>query len=104
MSSLAVGNRGSATPVSNGEGRHGRSKYKDVLATRLAESTDPRVHAAWEGFLKGQHKTAHAAAVACGLVQSGHDPLVRLKQYWRKATKAARAAFLRWLETEEGEG
>src|SRR5262245_15337256 len=90
-------NRARASAV-NGKSARRVTYSTRSLAARLAESANPKVRAAWQGYLNGRHKTVHAAAVACGLRADGHNPLVRLKQYWRKASKAERRAFLKFIE------
>ena len=75
-----------------------QSRSPGTLAARMIESTDSRVRAAWKDYLAGKHKTVTAAAIACGMAKFGHDPLVRLKQYWKKASAEARQEFLRWIE------
>jgi hypothetical protein len=73
--------------------RGGRRKNaKTVLEVRLAQECP----SFYRAFLDGEYKSIRAAAEAAGLVKPGHDPLARLKNYWRRATAAARAEFLRW--------
>ena len=64
------------------------------LSERL-QSDYPKI---WRKYLAGQYRSVRAAAEAAGIVKPSHDPLMRLKSYWRKADPKARRAFLAWLE------
>lgn len=70
---------------------------KQTLAARLAEKY-PKY---FDAYQAGKYKTIRAAAEAAGLVQPGHDPLKRLKSYWKKADAKQRAEFRKWLRTKE---
>jgi len=52
----------------------------------------------WKEYLGGQYKSARQAGIAAGFVNSGHDPLKRLKNYWDKATTKQRKEFLAWIQ------
>lgn len=77
--------------------RQGKS---DSLAARLAESADPEIRKAWNGYLDGRHKSVTAAAIACGMIEDANAPLKRLKENWNKATAAERAEFLEFIKDE----
>jgi hypothetical protein len=70
---------------------------KEVLAVRLAQEK-PDHYAA---YVRGEYRSVRAAAEAAGLVPPGHDPLARLRSYWRKASAAARQEFLAWIKEQE---
>jgi len=92
---------GGSTPAINGTLRKQASKSPASLAARLAESTEPKLRAAWQGYLDGKHRSVTAAAISCGLIEDANAPLNRLKQNWKKASKADRKAFLAWIEEPE---
>lgn len=69
---------------------------KPVLSARLAQDYPDF----YEAFTRGQYKSIRAAAEAAGIVKPGHDPLPRLKQYWKKATAEQRQAFLEWIDSQ----
>jgi hypothetical protein len=50
----------------------------------------------WKDYLNGKFRSARQAAIAAGFIKDTHDPLMRLKAYWNKATKKQRAEFLKW--------
>ena len=70
------------------------------LSERLAQDF-PRI---WQKYLAGQYRSVRAAAEAAGIVRPSHDPLMRLKSYWKRADKKARRDFLRWVDSAEGRG
>lgn len=76
---------------------HDRGRTTEVLASRLA-TEHPKFYA---GFRNGTYKSIRAAAEAAGLVKPGHDPLMRLKAYWKKASPEQKEAFRNWLKTSE---
>ncbi len=78
-------------------GNHGGSKTKVVLSARLAQEK-PKFY---DDYLTGKYKSVRAAAEAAGLVKPGHDPMMRVKAYWKKLTKEQRAEFMEWMKTEE---
>lgn len=55
----------------------------------------------WKDYLAGKYKSARQAAIAAGFVKDTHDPVMRLKAYWRKASKKQQREFLKWIETGE---
>jgi hypothetical protein len=69
----------------------------------MAESADPKVRAAWDDYLAGKYRSVTAAAVACGMIDDANAPLARLKQNWRKASKAERRAFREFIRDEPDE-
>jgi hypothetical protein len=60
------------------------------------------VHAVWQDYLAGRHRSVTAAAIACGMIADANAPLARLKQNWKRATAAERRAFRRWQDGPEG--
>ena len=94
---------GGSTPAINGTVRKQASKSPASLAARMAESTDPKVRAAWEDYVEGRHRSVTRAAIVCGLIEDANAPLPRLKQYWRKASAAERRAFRKWQDSPEAE-
>ena len=82
--------------IKNAPAKAGTSR--EYLLRRLQKESPKE----YQGWLNGEHKSVHAAAVAAGIVKSnGHDPLMRLKSNWRKASKRQRTAFLKWIESDE---
>lgn len=57
--------------------------------------------AIWQDYLAGKFRSARQAAIAAGFVKDSHEPVLRLKAYWRKATKKQRREFLAWITEEE---
>lgn len=55
----------------------------------------------WKDYLNGKYPSARQAAIAAGFMKDTHDPLMRLKAYWNKATKKQRSEFLKWLKESE---
>jgi len=55
----------------------------------------------YEAYIRGEYRSIHAACVAAGLKKPGHDSLMRLKSYWKKADSSQRKAFKAWLRTKE---
>jgi hypothetical protein len=53
----------------------------------------------WQGYLNGTYRSVYAAAVAAGIKKDGHDPLQRMKAYWRRATDKQRREFRNWVRT-----
>lgn len=51
----------------------------------------------WQEYLSGQIKSARQAAIKAGFVKDTHDPLMRMKSYWAKASKKQRNAFKKWI-------
>lgn len=76
--------------------RHGGNTVP-VLSARLAQE-HPEV---WGAYLNGEYQTVTAAAIAAGLITNSNAPLKRLKENWRRASKAERKAFLEFIR--EGE-
>jgi hypothetical protein len=52
----------------------------------------------WQDYLDGNFKSARQAAIQAGFVKDTHDPLMRLKANWNKASKKQRREFLKWVE------
>jgi hypothetical protein len=52
----------------------------------------------WQDYLDGKFKSARQAAIQAGFVKDTHDPLMRLKANWNKASKKQRREFLKWVE------
>lgn len=52
----------------------------------------------WRDYLGGKYKSARQAGIAAGFIQSGHDPVKRMKNYWSKATVKEKREFLKWIE------
>ncbi len=77
--------------------RNGKTHNKVVLSARLAQEK-PNFY---DDYLTGKYKSVRAAAEAAGLVKPGHDPMMRVKAYWKKLTKEQRAEFMEWMKTEE---
>lgn len=71
---------------------------RPTLAARL-QREKPEFY---RGFLDGTYRSLRSAAEAAKIVQPGHDPLMRLKSYWKKATKKQRSEFLKWTESDQG--
>jgi hypothetical protein len=55
----------------------------------------------WQAYLRGEYKSARQAGIAAGFVKDTHDPLMRLKANWKKATKKQRKEFILWTQKEE---
>jgi hypothetical protein len=68
-----------------------------LLAVRLAQDY-PKFY---EAFLQGEYRSIRAAAEAAGIMRPANDPLPRLKSFWKRATKKERAAFRKWLDSDE---
>jgi hypothetical protein len=52
----------------------------------------------WQDYLDGNFKSARQAGIQAGFVKDTHDPLMRLKANWNKASKKQRREFLKWVE------
>jgi hypothetical protein len=52
-------------------------------------------------YVSGAIKSARQAGIKAGFIKDTHDPLMRLKAYWKKADSEQRAAFKAWLRTKE---
>lgn len=50
----------------------------------------------WEEYAEGGI-SARQAGIKAGFIKDGHNPLMRLKTYWKKATPAQKRAFKKWL-------
>lgn len=66
------------------------------LAARL-QKEKPQFY---QGFLDGKYGSLRAAAEAAKMVKPGHDALMRLKAYWRKATKKQRTEFMKFVQEQ----
>jgi hypothetical protein len=51
----------------------------------------------WQEYLSGKIKSARQAAIKAGFVKDTHDPLMRMKSYWAKASKKQKNAFKKWI-------
>jgi hypothetical protein len=67
----------------------GASRHRTVPAARLQQEHPDY----YQGFLDGKYRSIRNAAEACGLVKPGHDPLARMKAYWRKAPSLSLSGF-----------
>lgn len=56
----------------------------------------------WKQYIRGEFKSARSAGIAAGFIKDTHDPVMRLKSNWRKASRKQQNEFLRWLESEGG--
>lgn len=56
----------------------------------------------WKQYVRGEFKSARSAGIAAGFIKDTHDPVMRLKANWRKASRKQQNEFLRWLESEGG--
>lgn len=56
----------------------------------------------WKQYIRGEFKSARSAGIAAGFIKDTHDPVMRLKANWRKASRKQQNEFLRWLESEGG--
>lgn len=83
--------------VPRGTMKTGGTFTRATLASRLA-TEHPKFY---QGFRNGTYKSIRAAAEAAGIVKPGHDPLMRLKAYWKKANSEQKEAFRKWLKTSE---
>jgi hypothetical protein len=52
----------------------------------------------WQDYLDGKYSSARQAGIAAGFVKDTHDPLMRLKSNWNKATKKQKREFMDWLK------
>jgi hypothetical protein len=63
----------------------------------------------WHDYINGhkdesgkvKYPSARQAGIAAGFVKDSHDPLMRLKANWKKATKKQRKEFILWTQKEE---
>jgi hypothetical protein len=55
----------------------------------------------WKDYVEGRIKSARQAGIQAGFIKDTHDPLMRLKAYWNKADGEQRAAFKKWLRSDE---
>lgn len=56
----------------------------------------------WKQYIRGEFKSARSAGIAAGFIKDTHDPVMRLKANWRKASRKQQNEFMRWLESEGG--
>lgn len=54
----------------------------------------------WQEYLNGKIKSARQAGIKAGFVKDTHDPLMRLKANWNRATKKQQKAFIDWIHGE----
>lgn len=87
---------GKENGIAPAQGRF-RKDTRSTLAARL-EQEKPKFY---QGYLDGKYGSIRAAAEAAGIVQPGHDPLKRMKNYWKRATPEQQAEFRRWMKTKE---
>lgn len=57
--------------------------------------------AIWKAYLNGEYKSARQAGIAAGFIKDSHDPLMRLKSNWNKASKSQRNAFFKWIKSQD---
>lgn len=83
--------------ISNGfSKRHVGSTSRAYIEQRLQRDF-PKIYAE---YVSGAIKSARQAGIKAGFIKDSHDPLVRLKSYWSKASRQQRAAFLTWVNNE----
>jgi len=70
------------------------------LEKRLAEEAPGYL----ERFHNGEFPSIRKAAIAAGIHQDSHSPLMRLKANWKKASASERRQFRRWLKSRERNG
>jgi hypothetical protein len=54
--------------------------------------------AIWKAYLRGEHTSARKAGIAAGFIKDTHNPLMRLKSNWNKASAKEKRDFLKWVE------
>lgn len=54
----------------------------------------------WNDYLAGKYRSARQAGIAAGFISDGHDPVMRLKNYWSKASAKQKREFLQWLQSQ----
>lgn len=54
----------------------------------------------WKEYLDGKITSARQAGIKAGFINDTHDPLMRLKANWNKASKKQRRDFIKWTENE----
>jgi hypothetical protein len=54
----------------------------------------------WQGYLNGEYGSVYATAVAAGIKKDGHNPLQRMKAYWRRASPKQQESFRKWIRGE----
>ena len=81
----------------NKTGRLSGTTSRAYIEQRLSRDF-PQV---WEKYLAGEFASARQAAIAAGFIKDTHDPLMRMKAYWKKASKKQRAAFMKWAQNAE---
>lgn len=57
----------------------------------------------FDEYMNGTIKSARQAGIRAGFIKDTHCPLMRLKSYWRKASKEDRKKFRDWLRTKEAD-
>lgn len=67
------------------------------IEARLAEE-HPEI---WQQYIAGEFPSARQAGIKAGFIKDTHDPLMRLKANWRKATKKQRREFLKWVDEQQ---
>jgi hypothetical protein len=80
--------------VTNGKQATHGSNSRLYIEERL-QRDHPEI---WQDYLDGNFKSARQAAIQAGFVKDTHDPLMRLKANWNKASKKQRREFLKWVE------
>lgn len=94
----ANGSEGKPAPRGAGLRCGGKAaNRKTTLAARLAQEYPDF----YQGYVVGRYRSIRAAAEAAGLVSPGHDPLMRLKSYWRKASAEQRDEFRRFIAEDD---
>lgn len=89
-----------AENVANGDNKPQRLKNKNSRAY-IEQRLSREFPDIWAKYLNGEYRSARQAAIVAGFVKDTHDPLMRLKAYWKKASKKQRSAFLKWVQSGE---
>lgn len=55
----------------------------------------------WNDYIAGKYRSARQAAIAAGFLKDTHNPIVRLLNNWRKATKKQRKQFVDMLDAND---
>lgn len=95
------GGRPKKETVANGNSlpaRHTGTNSRAYIEQRL-QAEFPSI---WKQYIRGEFKSARSAGIAAGFIKDTHDPVMRLKANWRKASRKQQNEFLRWLESEGG--
>jgi len=55
----------------------------------------------WKDYIDGKYRSARQAAIAAGFLRDTHNPIDRLLNNWRKATKKQRLEFIQMLDAND---